>query len=107
MASLAKESGEKSVGAINYGGRESCEEILARITHRLDALASTSDFAEELKNRAKMIADNASFRDQDDAVPTAASVSVVYEFGSNGIVKESKLNLLGENYWNVSSVVSR
>ena len=107
MARLAKESGEKSVGTINYGGKESCEEILARITDRLDAAATTADFADELKNRAKLIADNASFGGQDDAVPTAASVSVVYEFGSNGTVKESTLNLLGENYWNVSSVVSR
>ena len=107
MARLAKESGEMSVGTINYGGKESCEEILARITDRLDAVATTADFADELKNRAKLIADNASFEGQDDAVPTAASVSVVYEFGSNGTVKESTLNLLGENYWNVSSVVSR
>jgi hypothetical protein len=107
IASLAKESGEKSVGAINYGGRQACEEILARITDRLDVLAKSSDFAGELQTRAKMIADNARFRDQDDAVPTAASVSVIYEFGSNGSVKESELNLLGENYWNVSSVVSR
>ncbi len=107
MASLAKESGEKSVGAINYGGKDSCEEILARITERLDALTATADFADELKKRAKLIADNARFQEQDDAVPTAASVSVVYEFESNGTVKESKLNLLGENYWNVSSVVSR
>jgi hypothetical protein len=66
-----------------------------------------TDFAGELQTRAKMIAENARFRDQDDAVPAAASVSVVYEFASDGAVKESELNLLGENYWNVSSVVCR
>jgi len=107
MASLAKESGDKSVGAINYGGKESCEEILARITDRLDALSKSTDFAGELQTRAKMIAEHARFRDQNDAVPTAASVAVIYEFGRDGTVKESELNLLGENYWNVSSVVSR
>jgi len=104
---LAKESGDKSVGAINYGGKESCEEILAQITDRSDALSSSTDFAGELKTRAQMIADNARFRDPNDAVPTAESVSIIYEFGSNGAVNESELNLLGENYWNVASVVSR
>jgi hypothetical protein len=107
IASLAKESGDKSVGAINYGGKESCEEILAHITDRLDALSTSTDFAGELQTRAKLIAENARFRDPNDAVPTAESVSIIYEFGSDGAVKESKLNLLGENYWNVSNVVSR
>ena len=107
IASLAKESGEKSVGAINYGDKQSCEEILAQVIDRLDTLPKSADFAADLQTRAKLIADNAKFRDQDDAVPTAASVSVIYEFGSDGTVKESQINLLGENYWNVSAVVSR
>jgi len=107
IAKLAKESGDKSIGAINYGGKQSCEEILARVTDRLDALSKLTDYAGELQTRAKMIAENARFPDQDDAVPAAASVSVVYEFANDGAVKESELNLLGENYWNVSSVVCR
>ena len=107
IAKLAKESGERSAGAINYGDKQSCEEILAQIAERLDALPKSADFAGDLQTRAKLIADSAKFRDQDDAVPTAASVSVIYEFGSDGAVKESELNLLGENYWNVSNVVSR
>jgi hypothetical protein len=107
IASLAKESGEKSIGAINYGGKETCEEILGRVLDRLDALSKLTDFAADLQTRAKLIADNAKFRDQDDAVPAAASVSVIYEFASDGAVKESQLNLLGENYWGVSSVVCR
>jgi hypothetical protein len=107
IASMANESGEKSVGAINYGCKQSCEKILARISKRMDALSTSTDFASELQTRAKMIADKASFRGEDDAVPTAASVSVVYDMQSDGTVEESEVNLLGENYWNVSNVVSR
>lgn len=107
IAALAKESGEKSVGAINYGDKQTCEQILTRVSDRLDTLSKSNDFANELQTRAKMIAEAAQFRGQNDAVPTADSVSVIYEFGSGGAVKESKLNLLGENYWNVSAVVSR
>ena len=107
IANLAKEAGEKSVGAINYGGRHACEELLAKIKDRRDALSAKTDLAGELKTRAKMIAEHATFRDQSDAVPEAASVSNIYEFGSDGSVKKSQLNLLGENYWNVAGVVSR
>jgi hypothetical protein len=107
MASLAKEAGEKSVGAINYGDRQSCEELLAKIKDRRRALAAKIDVADELKNRAKMIAERATFRDANDAAPEAASVSILYEFGADVSVKKSQLDLLGENYWNLAGVMSR
>lgn len=107
MASLAKEAGEKSVGALNYGARQSCEELLAKIKGRRQALAASNDRADELKSRARMIAESAAFLDKDDAVPEAASVSNLYEFCADGSVKMSQLDLLGENYWNLAGVVSR
>lgn len=107
LAELTKESGEKSLGAVNYGGKSSCDEILLRIRKRLDALENATDFADVLKRRAKLIAENAKFRGNDDAVPVSASVSTVYAIDQSGAIKESKLNLLGENYWSVNNVVSR
>ncbi len=107
LADLAKESGEKSVGAVNYGGKASCDEILAKANKRLDLLESEAGLAEVLQRRVKLIAENAKFRGDDDAVPTSASVSTVYAIDENGVIKESKQNLLGENYWNMTNVVSR
>ncbi|MGI9272309.1 MAG: hypothetical protein ACR2QT_11075 [Woeseiaceae bacterium] len=107
LAALAKEAGEKSLGAINYGGKKSCDEILIRIRKRADALENATDFAEVLKRRAKLIAENATFRGNDDAVPVSASVSTVFAIEKSGATKETKQNLLGENYWNMSQVVSR
>ena len=107
VADLSKEAGDKSVGAVNYGNKHSCEEILARVRERLEFLAKNNDFAGELQTRAQLIAEKADFRITSDAVPTAASVATLFEFQSDGSVKESQLSLLGEDYWNLSGVVSR
>jgi len=107
LAEMAKESGERSIGSINYGDKEACDEILSRVSKSLDSLENAADFADVLQRRAKLIAEKAEYRAHDDAVPTAASVSTIYAFGKNGDIRQSEANLLGENYWNMSGVVSR
>ena len=107
LAQLAKEAGDKSVGAINYGGKESCDEVLKLIKGRLDKLDQASDFADILQQRAKLIAKSAQFRGDDDAVPASRTVSTVYDIRPDGKVKSLDGNLLGENYWNLTNIVSR
>lgn len=107
LAEMAKEAGEKSVGAINYGGRRECDEIIARVRKRVAKFDKASQLADVLQMRAKLIADKARFRSDSDAVPVSGSVSTVYEIDGNGAVSETEANLLGENYWKLSEVVSR
>lgn len=107
LAQLAKEAGDKSVGAINYGGKESCDEILRLIRKRLDSLENAADFADTLKERAKLIAKGARFRGDDDAVPISRTVATVFDITTDGTVKTMDGNLLGENYWNLAGIVSR
>lgn len=107
IAELAKEAGDKSVGAINYGGKESSDAILKLVRKRLDTLDKSSDFADVLQQRAKLIAKNAQFRSDDDAVPVSRSVATVFDISASGDVKSLDGNLLGENYWNLSTIVSR
>jgi hypothetical protein len=107
IADLAKEAGDKSVGAINYGDKGSCENILASVRSRIVDLSNNTDFADDLQRRAQLIAEHAKFRTSEDAVPTAASVSTIFEFRGDGSTKDFSLNLLGENYWNLRAVVSR
>jgi len=107
LGEIAKESGEKSAGAINYGSKETCDEILERVKNCVDSLEDASDFADVLQRRARVIAEKAQYRGNDDAVPVSASVSIIYSIDVNGVIRESELNLLGENYWNLSQVLSR
>ena len=107
IAQLAKDAGDKSIGATNYGGKESSDEILGHIKERVDSLEKASDFAEILQQRAKLIATHARFRSDDDAVPISRSVATVFDICPNGDVKTDDGNLLGENFWNLAGIVSR
>mgnify|MGYP001825157559 CR=1 FL=1 len=107
LADLAKEAGDKSVGAINYGGKQECDRIVEMVRKRLEQLERSRDFADVVRQRSRMIAEKAEFRGADEAVPVARSVSTVYAIGKRGKVKEIDANLLGENYWNLADIVSR
>lgn len=107
LAGMAKEAGDRSVGAINYGGRKACDEILDRVAKSVKSFEQSRDFADILRQRAKLIASKAVFKSDSDALPTAASVATVYEITSRGVVKERDANLLRQDYWGLSEVVSR
>ncbi len=107
LSGMAKESGDKSVGAINYGNKAECGRILEAVQKRGDAMDKVSDFADVLQQRAKLIAEKALFKLDDDAVPVAGTVSTVYVVEQNGVITEKDANLIGENYWNLANVLSR
>lgn len=106
LASLSKEASEKSIGAVNYGGKENCDFLMDRISKRIEALENTGDRPEVLQQRAQLIAENAVFRSDDDALPIPATVSTVYVLEPNGVTTRDG-NLLGDNYWGLAKVVSR
>ncbi len=107
LAALAKEASEKSVGAINYGNRRACEELLGRVRKRLEALEGNVESAAVLQRRAKLIGEHALFRADSDAVPISATVTTVYDVDTEGAVGKLEANLLGENYWGIAKVLSR
>lgn len=107
LVELAKEAGEKSVGAINYGNRSECDVILKLLGRKKREEDAESDLAEVLQKRAKMIAENAQFRHEHDAVPVPNTVATVFAIDANGIVEKQHANLLGDNYFGIAKVLSR
>jgi hypothetical protein len=107
LAAMAKESSEKSVGAVNYGSKYDCDEIIARVEKRLDTLKGVTELADVLKKRAKLIAEHALFGNDDDVVPAADTVGTVFAIEGDGLVRGRDANLLGENYFEISTVLSR
>jgi len=106
LVAMAKESTERSVGAAMYGSKYECDEIVERITKRLDTMASVSDFPDVLRKRAQLIEDHAMFKNDDDVVPVSGSVATVYSINSKGMVRNKDVNLLGENYFAVANELS-
>ncbi len=107
VAGMAKEAGEKSVGAINYGSKADCDRVIARGRKRMETFEKESDFAEILRQRAKLIAENAMYRNDDEAIPDSGSVATLYEISENGVIKAKDANLLGQDYWNIAGILSR
>ena len=107
LAELAKVAADRSAGAINYGGKEECDRILALVKAAAGQLGTSKGGTDLLRERAKLIAQKAQFRSDEDAVPEAASVATVFDIDRDGCVKEIDTNLLGEDYWNLSGILSR
>lgn len=107
LVGLAKEASEKSVGAVNYGTKNECDEIIERIEGRWDTMKSPTEFADVMQKRAKFIADKAQFRNDDDVIPAPGTAGIVYAIDANGVVKEKDANLIGDNYFGISKVLSR
>jgi hypothetical protein len=107
LVALVKESGEKSVGAISYGNKPDCDQLLERIDRHVESMEQASDYADILKRRADLIAEHAVFLGDDDAVPAAGTVATVFAIDAGGVVTTYDANLVGDNYWGVASVLSR
>ncbi len=108
LVGLAKEASEKSVGAINYGRKAECDDLLRRLQkRRVEADKETEDLARLLQKRAKLIGDRAQFRHDDDAVPVPATVSTLFAIDSRGGIDQQDANLLGDNYFGIARVLSR
>lgn len=107
LVGLAKEAGEKSVGAVNYGTKSDCDEILERLATRRDEAGQLDATTEILQQRAKLIAGEASFRREEDVVPKSSTVATVFDVSRNGVISRMDANLLGENYFGLAKVLSR
>ena len=107
LAELIREAGEKSVGAINYGDNRDCLQLLKRMHSATDKMEQNAEFANILQQRAKLIGENASYQQDTDAVPVATSVAILFKIDSNGVVRESGLDMLGSNLWGISQILTR
>ncbi len=107
LVHLAKEASEKSVGAINYGGKKACDDILEQIEKKRNAEEAASSLAETLHKRARLIAEIARFRHDDDVVPVPGTVTTVFAISEDGVVERQDGNILGNNYFGIAKVLSR
>ena len=102
-----REAREKSVGAVNYGDRRQCSKLLDQVHEISESMDKATDFAEILRNRAKLLGQKVEFQNAGDAVPVSSSTGVLYQIDSNGVVRESVANLLEDNCWGINTAFSR
>lgn len=107
LIQLVKEASEKTVGAVSYGDKSECDRIMLCIADCARDQERIEDIGERLARRAELIAQRASFRRAEDVVPEPASVATVFDFDVDGGILEIDAAILGHNYFDVSSVLSR
>ena len=107
LVGLVKEACDKSAGAVRYGTKDECENIVNRVRRAEGSLARGKDFAAELKKRARLISEGAMFKNDDDAVPLPGTVSTLFRIDNADRVLTADANLLGQNYWQLANVMSR
>lgn len=107
LVDKVQEAGKKSVGAVNYGDKKSCDRLVEKAAACLGTLPNIADRAGILQQRARLIAEKGVFSSAEDAVPVSISVATVYEIKEDGTVTESDCNLLGHDYWGLALAVSR
>ena len=107
LATMAKEASDKSVGAINYGSKQDCVDLFDRIQKHVQAMEQCTDFAAVLQKRAKLLGEKATYRNDNEAVPVAESVTTIFTIDANGVVRQKEADILGENYWAVARILSR
>lgn len=107
LVTLVKEAGDRAAGGIRYGGDRDCDAIINRLRQSEKRLAAGGDMAETLKKRARLLSEGAVYKNDDDAVPLPGTVATLFRFDSNDVVRTSDADLLGRNYWGISSALSR
>jgi hypothetical protein len=107
LVEMAKEASEKSVGAVNYGHKRDCDVILERLSKRMNTEDDSSELPQLLRNRARLIAEEAEFRNDDDPVPVPATVTTVFSISTGGTVERQHASILGNNYFGIAKVLSR
>ena len=63
--------------------------------------------SEDQRKRAKLLSQKVEFQGNGEAVPLTGSTGTLYYIDSNGVVRESDVNMLAENYWAINSAFSR
>jgi hypothetical protein len=107
LARLVKESTEKSAGAINYGSRYECSQLLDRVQKSAERLKKSGDYADTLKRRAVLLGEKARFASNEDAVPAPGSMGSLFKIDERGLIREIELDITAQNYWNITRVFSR
>ena len=105
VAGFAKDTSEKSAGAVNYGDRQYCEALLVRIENANLRLDNIGNEAAVVHKRAKMISRYISYTGESDSMPVAGSVPLIWRLSDNSAPEQIDENILAGNYWGINGIL--
>lgn len=106
LVSLVKEACDLAAGSLQYGDKDACGRLLARAEAASIRLQQGTDAA-LLKRHAALLAEDAAFAGDDHAVPEPGTVACIFRLADGMEQRAGSVDLLGENYWELSAALSR
>lgn len=111
MSTLARTAVTQKINKVNYGSKSDCEYLMNRIRDAAVSVEEDRNYGEELKARSKWLKSKSGYRAESDTRPIAESVGGIpislpgAEFGNTVAGMPLEINVIAEDYWNVSSVL--
>lgn len=110
LATLAKATREQPVADMKFGDREDCDRLVEEIRAQIEDMRRDRNLGDKVKSRAEQLAAQLTYRNDNDSVPTAASVACIALHVGSGTSTASmrpplEINVLAENYWDVGSLL--
>ncbi len=108
ISEMAKLAMRQRPSEVHYGLRQDCEYLMQKIAESLERLRSQGQFADKLRVRADALRAQAEFKNENDPVPLASSLSKISttvgkDPGETGVLLD--VNVLADDYWNILSVM--
>lgn len=107
LGDMARQAVRQRPTESHYGMRQDCEFLMEKISASVERLRSQTGFADSLKARADWLRTQAEFKNNNDPVPLASSMSKI----STTVGKDQEtgllldVNVLADDYWGMLSVM--
>ncbi len=108
LGEMSKQAMRQRASEAHYGLRQDCEYLMQKIAESLERLSAQSNFADSLRVRADWLRTQAEFKNDNDPVPLSSSLAKISTTvgkasGETGLLLD--VNVLGDDYWNILSVM--
>lgn len=111
LGTMARTAVTQRISKVDYGSKSDCEYLMNRIRDAISSMEENRKFSEELKARSKWLKSKAEYRNDKDTGPVADSIGGIpialpgAEFGNTVAGIPLEINVIAEDYWNLSSVL--
>jgi hypothetical protein len=110
LAARAKEAVARRVHEMSFGTRADCEGYMQRVQKAQADVAGQKQVTAALKSKLERLRASCEYRNNADTVPTADSLainSVETELGKSAKSPAATWNVLGEDYWDLFTLLLR
>jgi len=110
LASLACKAARRTVGEMQFGDRRTCDQMVESIRERIESLNADRKLAERVKERTDQLVTEVTYTHETNVLPVQSAVAEIAlslaEEVEGKPVPTLRVNVLEENFWDLSGVLS-